>query len=95
MRGPRLLEWTGPKHPECDGLLTLFDRTGQVWEDDDGWIFFIVGAHRVATYYRDGKPFQYEHKVFVINSQGESAEWPLFETNDRTLEMNDAIHRLA
>lgn len=88
--------WTGPKHPDHDGLLILMDRTGQVWEDSDGWIYFIVGEPKVACFDLDGRPFQYEHKVLVMNHEGElQHDWPLFETNDRPLETNTEIARLS
>jgi len=93
---PRVAEWNGPKHVEHDGLLALFDRTGQVWEDDDGWIYFVVGSPQVAIFEDDGKPFQYEHKVFVIADDWSIVDnWPLFETNDRPLETVGIIKRLA
>lgn len=88
----RRAEWDGPKHPEHDGLVALAERTGQVWEDVDGWIYFIVGSPEITCYEWNGRPFQYRHKVFVINSLGEHQDdWPLFETEDRPLELSELI----
>lgn len=88
----RLKEWDGPKHPEHDGLLFLAERTGQVWEDIEGWIYFIVGSPVVTCYDYNGRPVQYQQKVLVMNSHGELQEnWPLFETNDRPLEMSNLL----
>ncbi len=95
MRGLRLHHWEGAKHRDHDELMELFNRVGQVWEDEDGWIYFIVGEPKVATYEMDGRPFQYEHAVLVIDSEGNSKDWPLFETNDRPLELTESIDRLG
>ncbi len=95
MRGRRLDCWDEPKHGDHDRLLEFFNRVGQVWEDEDGWIYFIVGAPKVSTYEVSGRPFQYEHVVFVIDSEGNPMDWHLFETNDRPLELSESINRLA
>ncbi len=96
-RRERLKEWDGPKHPEHDDLLTLAERTGQVWEDLEGWVYFIVGSPVVTCYDFDGRPVQYRHKVYVINSLGiHQDDWPLYETNDRPLEISGLeLTRLA
>ena len=95
MRGRRLARWDGPKHPEHDRLVALIERCGQVWEDSDGWIFFVVGRPMIVTYEENGRPFHYEQPVYVIDDDARLADWHLFETNDRPLEVNPQFTRLA
>lgn len=76
-------------------MLALFDRQGQVWEDSDGWIYYIVASPRVSTFDLDGKPFQFCHETLVIEGDELRRDWPLYETEDRPLEHNEAITRLA
>ncbi len=87
--------WEGPKHPDYDSGVAKLNRTGQVWEDEDGWVYYIVGAPAVIAYESDGKPFQFKHAIVVVTDDEDlSREWSLFETTHRPLESKHEFTRL-
>jgi hypothetical protein len=79
--------WNSTPHPDSKTIIANLTRIGQVWEDVDGWVFYVIGPPSVAAYEHDGRPFQLNHPVFVISSDGCMIDWALFETVDRPLEL--------
>lgn len=95
MRDQRRREtWDGPKHADHDRLVAEHRRSGQVWEDTDGWVFFIVSEPIVTMYEFDGRPFQFKHTTFVV-AEDAPQEWALYETCHRPFEISEIMERIA
>lgn len=90
----RVYEYIGPKHPEHDSIVERVRRVGQVWEDDDGWIFFVVGDPVCTAWEENGLPIRFRHGTLTMDERGDIVEWPLEETVDRPLEVTHHM-RLA
>ena len=82
----RVYEWPGPKHPDHDRIMQDFDRTGQIWEDDEDWTYFVVSSPTIAAYCVEGKPIAFTHELVALDAEGQRVEWHLAETLERPLE---------
>jgi hypothetical protein len=87
--------WDGPKHPDHDAVLAEHDRVGQVWEDNDGWVYFIIADPTVSVYEHHGRPFQFKHTTFVVAPDSMTESWPLYETCHRPFEVSEILKRIA
>lgn len=87
--------WYGPKHRDHDATMKEMDRAHQVWEDDDGWTYFVLGPPVVVTYDGEGRPTYFNHPTLTVDHHGEVVDWPFDEHIDRKLEHNERFKRLA
>lgn len=90
----RRKSWDGPKHADHDRLLEKHNRVGEVWEDDDGWVYFIVSDPTISVFEYEGRPFQFKHTTFVVSPDGPK-ELPLYETRERPFELSEILKRIA
>lgn len=90
----RVYDYDGSKQPEHQAAAARVARLGQVWEDEDGWVFFVVGEAKCVVWHEDGGPITFRHGTLTMDEHGNVVDFPLEETIDRPLEVTHFV-RLA